>query len=221
MQEKSRSVPFMAVPPALDGSMAGDVGFDPLNISGYLNLKFLREAELKHCRITMLAALGWIVQEFYTFPFYAGAPSLPTEAHGNKTKMDTLKREMSSIEDKLPAVSYTRMTNALLSLFFFLADYFAKTALQQIALFVSIWEILTTPAVIQMVTGESDRAPGDFRFDPLGFSKGFDPERIKKLQFIEVINGRLAMIAIGGMVHQAWLTKLGPIQQIQAGKIFP
>jgi len=82
MMAKSKSVPFMERPPALDGSMAGDVGFDPLNISGYLNIKWLREAELKHARICMLASLGWLVQEFYTFPFYAGAPKLPTVAHG-------------------------------------------------------------------------------------------------------------------------------------------
>eukprot|EP00188_Purpureofilum_apyrenoidigerum_P002465 Plantae.Rhodophyta-Purpureofilum_apyrenoidigerum.ctg2531.p1 GENE.Plantae.Rhodophyta-Purpureofilum_apyrenoidigerum.ctg2531~~Plantae.Rhodophyta-Purpureofilum_apyrenoidigerum.ctg2531.p1 ORF type:complete len:215 (-),score=31.00 Plantae.Rhodophyta-Purpureofilum_apyrenoidigerum.ctg2531:159-803(-) len=181
MMAKSKSVPFMENPPALDGSMAGDVGFDPLNISGYLNIKWLREAELKHCRICMLAALGWLVQEFYTFPFYAGAPKLPTAAH----------------------------------------DYFSKTALSQVALFVATWEILTTPAVIQMLSGESDRMPGDFGFDPLGLTGNFNPDKVKRFQFIEVINGRLAMIAIGGMVHQAWITKMGAIEQIQAGRITP
>jgi len=30
MQEKSQAIPFLKKPPALDGSMAGDIGFDPL-----------------------------------------------------------------------------------------------------------------------------------------------------------------------------------------------
>ena len=38
------------------------MGFDPLVISGSLDMKWLREAELKHCRVAMLAAAGAIVQ---------------------------------------------------------------------------------------------------------------------------------------------------------------
>lgn len=38
----------------LDGSLAGDVGFDPLGLSSVkdvgLDLYWFREAELKHCR---------------------------------------------------------------------------------------------------------------------------------------------------------------------------
>lgn len=45
----SPSVPFLDRPDKLDGSMPGDVGFDPLGFSNKFDLKFLREAELKHC----------------------------------------------------------------------------------------------------------------------------------------------------------------------------
>ena len=42
--------------------MAGDVGFDPLGLSTIdelgIDLYWLREAELKHCRLAMLAVLG-------------------------------------------------------------------------------------------------------------------------------------------------------------------
>eukprot|EP00185_Porphyridium_purpureum_P007620 POR4968..scf208_2 len=181
MMAKSKSVPFMDAPPALDGSLAGDVGFDPLNISGFLNIKWLRESELKHGRICMLAALGMIVQEVYRFPFYQGAPAVATEAH----------------------------------------DYFAKWngPLGQVLIFASFFEIMTTPAVIQMITGESDRAPGYFAFDPLGLGK--NPDARKRFEVSELKNGRLAMIAVGGMVHQMWLTKMGIIGQLQAGKFMP
>jgi len=68
MQAKSASVPFLSQPKNLDGSMAGDVGFDPLGMSTYVDLKWLREAELKHGRICMLATSGILVQEVVRLP---------------------------------------------------------------------------------------------------------------------------------------------------------
>ena len=47
MQENSASVPFLTRPAALDGSMVGDVGFDPLGFSAKYPLNWLREAELQ------------------------------------------------------------------------------------------------------------------------------------------------------------------------------
>merc|ERR1719183_2986386 len=55
---KSKAMPFLSQPEDLDGSMAGDVGFDPLGFSTYIDVKWLREAELKHGRICMLAWTG-------------------------------------------------------------------------------------------------------------------------------------------------------------------
>jgi hypothetical protein len=66
----SESVPFLKQPANLDGALPGDVGFDPLGFSDVFDIKVLREAELKHGRIAMLATLGLIVQELYTFPFF-------------------------------------------------------------------------------------------------------------------------------------------------------
>ena len=54
--------------PVLDGSLAGDAGFDPLRISkDEKSLFFYRECEIKHARIAMLAALGWPFSELYHF----------------------------------------------------------------------------------------------------------------------------------------------------------
>lgn len=44
----SPSVPFLDRPPKLDGSLPGDVGFDPLGFSNKFDINFLREAEVKH-----------------------------------------------------------------------------------------------------------------------------------------------------------------------------
>jgi light-harvesting complex I chlorophyll a/b binding protein 1 len=53
----------------LDGSMAGDVGFDPLGLSTIdevgIDLYWLREAEIKHCRLAMLAVAGILQVEIF------------------------------------------------------------------------------------------------------------------------------------------------------------
>mmetsp|Transcript_18251 Transcript_18251/g.23533 ORF Transcript_18251/g.23533 Transcript_18251/m.23533 type:complete len:114 (-) Transcript_18251:801-1142(-) len=71
---KSEAVPFLDKPDCLDGSLAGDVGFDPLKLSeidfdfsklvvpfwteeraGLSTLYWMREAEIKHARVCMMA----------------------------------------------------------------------------------------------------------------------------------------------------------------------
>ena len=47
---------------------AGYVGFDPLGLSTLLDVQFLREAEVKHGRVAMLAAAGAIAQDLFHFP---------------------------------------------------------------------------------------------------------------------------------------------------------
>ena len=53
----------------LDGSMAGDVGFDPLGLSTIdevgVDLYWLREAEIKHARVAMLAVVGFLQVEIF------------------------------------------------------------------------------------------------------------------------------------------------------------
>ena len=57
LPEMSESLPFMMRPPALDGSMVGDVGFDPLGFAKTKeDLMNYREAEIKHCRLAMLVS---------------------------------------------------------------------------------------------------------------------------------------------------------------------
>lgn len=70
---RSASVPFLSQPPLLDGTMPGDVGFDPLGLSNIndvgVDLYWLREAEIKHGRLGMLAAAGILfVEAFGTAP---------------------------------------------------------------------------------------------------------------------------------------------------------
>merc|ERR1719478_1938976 len=51
-----------------DNTLAGDMGFDPLQIADSSEkLAWYREAEIKHARLAMLAAFGWPVSEITNF----------------------------------------------------------------------------------------------------------------------------------------------------------
>jgi len=67
MAEKSTSLPFLPQPANTVG-MVGDVGFDPLGFSNWIDIKWLREAELKHGRVCMLAVFGFVFASFFQLP---------------------------------------------------------------------------------------------------------------------------------------------------------
>ena len=51
---------------------------------------------------------------------------------------------------------------------------------------------------------EDGRAPGDLGFDPLKF--GENSATRERLEMAELKNGRLAMLAFSGMIHQTFVT---------------
>eukprot|EP00316_Scyphosphaera_apsteinii_P013030 CAMPEP_0119308870 /NCGR_PEP_ID=MMETSP1333-20130426/12814_1 /TAXON_ID=418940 /ORGANISM="Scyphosphaera apsteinii, Strain RCC1455" /LENGTH=213 /DNA_ID=CAMNT_0007312741 /DNA_START=63 /DNA_END=704 /DNA_ORIENTATION=- len=158
--EYSESLPFLVKRGNLAGYV-GDVGFDPLGFSDILPMDWLREAELKHARVCMLATVGFAFTDFYTLP---GFQYTTLEAHDACV---------------------------------------ASGAMSQLLLWIGLLEVFSFIAIDQMLRG-SGRAPGDYGFDPLGFSS--DPAKLKTLQMKELANGRLAMFAFSGFVTQAVLT---------------
>lgn len=78
--EKSGALPFLPYPESLKGYVGAETGFDPLRISDYFPMDYLREAELKHSRIAMLAITGFVAVDLgFTLPFAAGVSS--ADAH--------------------------------------------------------------------------------------------------------------------------------------------
>merc|ERR1719198_559728 len=59
MMAKSRALPWSESPAHLEG-MIGNAGFDPMGLSTPQNIKWMREAELKHGRMCMLAWTGYV-----------------------------------------------------------------------------------------------------------------------------------------------------------------
>jgi len=170
MMAMSKSVPFLEQPKNCVG-LPGSAEFDPLGFSDVIPIAFLQEAELKHGRICMLAALGFLVQELFTFggSYFPKMP--PVEAH----------------------------------------EFYMKTGgMSQILLFIAGFEFLSCAAVYQTMLGK--REPGYFGFDPLGLGK--DEAAYKKFQVNEIKNGRLAMIAVGGFIHQYWATNQTVLDQL-------
>merc|ERR1719502_2270145 len=78
--EYSDALPFLTRRASLGpkGALVGDVGFDPLGFTEIFPLAWLREAEIKHCRVSMLAFVGFIFTDFYTLP---GFEYTTLEAH--------------------------------------------------------------------------------------------------------------------------------------------
>merc|ERR1712032_802197 len=76
MQESVAEAPVAPPPPPAisvmrvgDKTLAGDWGFDPLQLADSPSkLAYFREAEVKHARLAMLAAAGWSVAELLNGP---------------------------------------------------------------------------------------------------------------------------------------------------------
>jgi light-harvesting complex I chlorophyll a/b binding protein 1 len=81
-------------------------------------------------------------------------------------------------------------------------------ALAQVLLWTSLFEIISTKAVIETLEG-SGRKPGYFGFDPLKFSEGKSDKVKADFELKELQNGRLAMLAISGILTQAVLSGKG------------
>lgn len=166
----SKSMPFLSAPKNTAG-WVGDVGFDPIGLSDYFDMKWLRESEIKHGRAAMLATVGFVLQQFVT---------LPGMTHVDDSN---LAPEAAGISPMLQIV---------------------------VGMGVVEWWSNKGKVTIEDMFEDPQRVPGDLGFDPLGFGKNKSKEQYEKLQLQEIKNGRLAMLAIGGMIHHNWVVG-GPL----------
>lgn len=198
IEERSEALPFDPRPPGLDGSMAGDVGFDPAGFSnnppkswligGEENsLKWYREAEIVHGRVAMLGVIGFLVPSFYHFP---GNPDIGIAA-------DTFA-ELNPYKalSTVPAAG-----------------------LWQIAFVIYAIELCRVKRVIR-----GDKEPGDLGLGQTGwnpFKFDYSEEEYFEKQVQEIKHGRLAMFGIIGMLLQAKVTGVGVVQQLGTALTYP
>lgn len=185
----SQALPFATAPATLDGSMLGDVGFDPFGFStvpvgpwfkgigsermGEIgNLAWYREAELMHGRIAQLAVVGFIWPgAFGTLP---GNEWTGVDAYSNTNPIEAFSQ--------VPGL-----------------------ALLQIFLFMTYLEIKRIGIINEeganYQPGDLKIGQGDGRWNPFGLS--YTPEEYEEKQLQELKHCRLAMVGIFGLWAQA------------------
>jgi Chlorophyll A-B binding protein len=202
----SKAIPGEIAPALLDGSLPGDVGFDPCFLStkadtmtNYFNgifdgkaptdgLTWYREAELMHGRICMIAVLGFIAPGFGTFD-------------GN---------------DWTNSFGYTNPLEA--------ATKAPSASLFQIFAFMSILEFRRINIIqndgANYQAGDSQKwGQGAGRWNPLGLS--YTPAEYAEKQLQEVKHARLAMIGFLGLVFQANASGVSVVDQLSAAFVMP
>jgi hypothetical protein len=83
-----------------------------------------------------------------------------------------------------------------------------------------VFAIFAVEALGQFNQVKPGAVPGDLGFDPLGL-KPSDPETWEKVQLRELKNGRLAMLAIAGMLFTEYTTGNGVLEAWKLGQISP
>ena len=161
----------------LDGSLVGDVGFDPLGFSKYApgawwqgdegdgSLKIFREAELMHGRIAQLACLGWVFPEIAHFPGKDGA-------FGKMNPFEAV--------DAIPNAGWYQILAFMASLEVYRVNK------------------LKDPAY---VPGDLSLGQGPGRWNPFGFD--YTPEEYAEKQLQEIKHCRLAMLGIIGLAAKS------------------
>jgi len=166
--------------------ISGDYNFfDPLGLSTDISegkLLFFREAEIKHGRVCMLASLGIVVGEKY-HSFFGGS-------------IDGLAATLG------PFQSLT-LTQTNLKIFWLVIVISCGAAEYATGILGPV-KYANDPKFGEMKPGH---VPGDFGWDPLGLKKGFvEKGTYEEIQTKELNNGRLAMIAVAGMIGQELAT---------------
>merc|ERR1712087_158512 len=159
----------------INAAFVGNSGFDPLKIANAENLVPLRNAELKHGRLAMLAALGWPFQEILH-------PKLMEILRGFNAHNTLIKGCSPSIFNgglNQPEVTSILALGFVIGVTFELKDIRIRA---QKGLKFNEWAL--------------DSVAGDLRFDPLNIATDMPVTERFELQQAEMLNGRVAMLAV-------------------------
>ena len=155
----------------------------------YVDIQKIREAELKHGRVAMVAFLGILVGENFN-PLFDGKITGP-------------------------AIYQFQQADDLVS-YFWVGVLFA-IALVEGQNILSGWESVSETNNRKSGVAElkEDYINGDLGFDPLGLTPA-DQDEFDALRTKELNNGRLAMLGVAGIVAQELVNGKGVIENFSA-----
>jgi len=192
-EDRSIALPFDKRPEALDGTLAGDAGFDPAGftnnprpIKGIPALKWYREAEVAHGRVAMLATVGFFFPAIVHFP--GGALGVPEDAYANLNP-------------------YGALTTV------------PEGALWQIAVAIFGVELVRIQRCINGDKGPGNLGLGQGGYNPFNFN--YTEEEYFEKQVQEIKHGRLAMFGILGMILQLNIVGKPFFQQLGDAFTYP
>ncbi|XAR61882.1 hypothetical protein NMG60_11016425 [Bertholletia excelsa] len=192
-QQRPLWLPGLDPPPYLDGSLAGDFGFDPLGLGEDPdNLKWFVQAELVHARFAMAGVAGILFTDLLratginsNLPVWYEAGAIKFQFASTRTLLVIQLILMGFVETKRYMDFLNPGSQAKEGSFFGL-----EAALE----------------------GLEPGYPGGPLLNPLGLAKDIKNAHEWKLK--EIKNGRLAMVAMLGIFVQASVTHVGPIQNL-------
>ncbi len=169
---------FPENPTGITGDLPPTGFFDPLGLAvgkDVATLKQYREAELKHGRVCMLAAVGLLTQELLKNPLGIDGPAI---------------RHLDLIDEKFPEFG---------EVFLLLCAFIEGWSIT------NKWEPRSqTKNLKRAARLRDDVEPGDFGWDPLDWYPS-DPAEQQIIKTKELQNGRLAMLGVAGIVAQELL----------------
>lgn len=179
--ENSIALPFLPRPTALDGTHAGDYGFDPLGFSEKFDLYSMQEAEIRHARLAMLAVVGWPMSELLAPSWMLQNGCAPSVLNG----VNPLS--FLAIAGFLGAAGYFELKTGLR------ASQSTPMGKMHEKDMSAVWKY---------------GVAGDYNFDPLNWysSCGDDFKGRKGLRDVEVGHGRMAMLGISYFALWEFLT---------------
>lgn len=150
--------------------------FDNINERG---IKRFKTCEIKHGRVAMVATIGYMIQKRgIHFPLYLGPSG--SNPFNPESDQDWFLSESAG-------VTFTDIAHAPSPI----------EALGMVPLF-GWYQVLFVAGWFELLKAGTQQSeiPGDFGFDPLGFTKregGLESPELKNLRLKEIKNGRLAM----------------------------
>merc|ERR1719152_845801 len=152
-----------------------------------------------HSRVAMLAAAGFLVQEFY-HPLFGGESGIETSYEMTPSIFDGIAAidmfPLMYVKPELDIWWYS------ITLGIFIAEGLRVN---------ECWKDPRGAWSTNLQRLKDDHYPGDLGFDPLGL-KPEDPDALREMQTKELQNGRLAMIGALGFLaqetitHEPWLS---------------